>query len=142
MKFITRTRKPVEINLAPLIDVVFLLLIFFMVSTTFSKEVSLLVDLPESGSQTTLSGEGKLTIVITKESNYILDQKLLSSDEVKKLSLVIKNIADKSDSSNLVIIADALAPHQSVVKAIDAARETGLARVSIRTSAFGPENHK
>ena len=78
MKFITRTRKPVEINLAPLIDVVFLLLIFFMVSTTFSKEVSLLVDLPESGSQTTLSGEGKLTIVITKESNFILDQKMLS----------------------------------------------------------------
>ena len=70
MKFSGRVRQEVEVNLTPLIDVVFLLLIFFMVSTTFTKETHLSIDLPKASSQSIRAADLQIEILITQEGNF------------------------------------------------------------------------
>lgn len=133
MKFARRAKHEVEINLTPLIDVVFLLLIFFMVSTTFTRETHLSIDLPEATGQPAQVPEQQIDISITQAGEYAVNDEPLVNDDLQTLKTAIEQVSEGDSSIPLVITADARAPHQSVVTAMDAAGQLGFVHLSITT---------
>lgn len=139
MKFRRQKTEDEGINLTPLIDVVFLLLIFFMVSTTFTKETHLSVDLPEAvGEQSTELPE-QIEIVISVDGSYSVNGKSLVNTKIETLKSALEKTAEGDNKIPLVITADGNTPHQAVVQAMDAAGQLGFARLSITTRQPEPE---
>jgi biopolymer transport protein ExbD len=129
-----RGRHEANVELTPLIDVVFLLLIFFMVSTTFIRETQLKINLPESSGELQELEQGAIEIVVDRVGDYAVNDRLLVDSEKSTLMRALREVMDPDLASPLVVItADALASHQSVVRAMDAAGSVGLIRVSITT---------
>lgn len=129
-----RTDERVDINLTPLIDVVFLLLIFFMVSTTFDRHANLKVELPEASAPISQQQQDPVVISIDAEGNYFINDRQLVNTTLETLKIALrKTVADKEEDVPLVLRADAKTPHQSVVRAMDAASQLGLTRLSIAT---------
>jgi len=129
-----RGRHEANIELTPLIDVVFLLLIFFMVSTTFIRETQLKINLPESSGELQEVDPGTIEIVVDRAGDYAVNDRLLVNSEKSTLVRALREVMDPDEPSTLVVItADAMAAHQFVVRAMDAAGTVGLTRVSITT---------
>lgn len=139
MKFARRAKHEVEVNLTPLIDVVFLLLIFFMVSTTFTKETHLSIDLPEATGTPADAEENQIDIAVTQTGEYTVNDQSLVNDDLDTLKTAIRNISDGDTSLPLIITADARAPHQAVVTAMDAAGQLGFVHLSITTRNPGDD---
>ena len=134
MKFISATPvEEVNINLTPLIDVVFLLLIFFMVSTTFDTTSQLKIKLPEASQDEAIKPKQPLYLVINMEGKFFLNKRELSSQKSEALSLALQRILDGSDRP-IVIQSDAESPVQSLVTAMDVVARLGLTQVSIATT--------
>jgi len=129
--------ESVEVNLTPLIDVVFLLLIFFMVTTTFDRHARLKVSLPESSTRATQQQAEPLVLSIDAKGNYFLNDRQLVNRQLDTLKQALQKVIGpgKKDYKDvaLVLRADANTPHQSVVRAMDAASQLGLTRLSIAT---------
>lgn len=126
-------RESVEINLTPLIDIVFLLLIFFMVSTTFDRQTKLKVQLPEASNESEQQLDASLVLAIDAKGKYYINDRQLVNTSLKTLKTALqKTIGDDKDVA-VVLRADAKTPHQSVVTAMDAALQLGLTRLSIAT---------
>ena len=134
MNFSRRARQEVEVNLTPLIDVVFLLLIFFMVSTTFTKETYLSIDLPESNSQSNRVADLQIEILITREGDFAINGVALVNREQRTLRAAIGKISEGDTAIPMVITADSATPHQSVITALDVAGQLGFSRLSITTT--------
>ena len=133
MKF-RRSRKPDSgINLTPLIDVVFLLLIFFMVTTTFTQETRLLISLPEAGGETVDKEPQSLELTIDKEGNYALNGQSLINRDIKTIMAALKDASAGNRDLPVVITADAESSHQAVVTAMDAAGKLGFNQLQIAT---------
>lgn len=136
MKFAKRDRREVDINLTPLIDVVFLLLIFFMVSTTFIKGQPLSINLPKvapGAAVTTV--EKDIEIVIASDGSYSVNGVQLADKLPGTLRAAILDVS--AEAGAVAIAADAATQHQSVVTAMDILRQLGLDRLSITTLASG-----
>ncbi|MDA1074828.1 MAG: biopolymer transporter ExbD [Proteobacteria bacterium] len=129
-----RGRHEATVELTPLIDVVFLLLIFFMVSTTFIRETQLKLDLPQaSGELQEMEGEF-IEITVDRRGEYALNGRVLVDNELKTLVRALEEARKANSSENrLIVTADANASHQAVVRAMDAAGKVGLTRISITT---------
>ena len=127
-------RDDPEVNLTPLIDVVFLLLIFFMVSTTFQRESELKIELPEASAEPVEAPEEALEIIIDAQGRYFLEGEQVLNNELPTLKRAIeKAIADRKEPP-VIIRADARTPHQAVIRAMDAASQLGLMKMSLATS--------
>lgn len=125
--------ETVEVNLTALIDVVFLLLIFFMVTTTFDRHAKLKVSLPESSAKTTQQQSDPLVLSIDAKGNYFINDRQVVNQSLDTLKQALqKVIGDRGDMA-LVLRADANTPHQAVVRAMDAASQLGLTKLSIAT---------
>lgn len=134
MQFRRQPRENDSINLTPLIDVVFLLLIFFMVSTTFTKETHLSIDLPEAeGEPSAQETREPLDILITAEGDYSVNGRRLMNAKVVTLRSALEKASEGDTQRPLTITADAQAPHESVVRAMDAAGQLGFVHLSITT---------
>ena len=134
MKF--NSTSPVEevnINLTPLIDVVFLLLIFFMVSTTFDTTSELKIKLPEASQNETPKAEQPLQLMIDAKGQFFLNARELSSQNAAALSFALQRVLDGADRP-IVIQSDAESPVQSLVTAMDVVARLGLTQVSIATT--------
>ena len=128
--------ESVEVNLTPLIDVVFLLLIFFMVSTTFDRHSKLKVSLPEASAKALLQQNNPLVLSIDAKGNYFINDRQVVNKSLDTLKQAIqKTIGDDKAIKDvaLVLRADANTPHQFVVRAMDAASQLGLTKLSIAT---------
>lgn len=132
MKFGPRRRPEASIELTPLIDVVFLLLIFFMVSTSFVREARIAVDLPEAAGDAP-DGEAGPALSIDAAGGYAVNGRALADGEVATLVGALRPLARADGRSQLLIAADAGATHRAVVRAMDAARRAGIARIDIAT---------
>lgn len=135
MKFRRRQRDTVEIGLAPLIDVVFILLLFFVVTTTFTRETRLKVDLPEAASgapmeQTELR---PLEVVVAADGSFSVNGKALVKSDLDSLMASLQRESEGDTSLPLTISADGKSPHQAVVVAMDAAGKLGFSRLRIAT---------
>lgn len=126
-------REEIDLNLTPLIDVVFLLLIFFMVSTTFEKTSKLKIDLPEASAQAIQQPKQKIVLGIDVKGRYYINDRQLVNTQSKTLKMALIKIAGDDKDMPIVLRADAKTPHQSVVTAMDAAAQAGLTRLSIST---------
>lgn len=145
MKFKSSTDDDeLQINLTPLIDIVFLLLIFFMVSTTFTKESQLKIQLPEAkGEEVSPEKVPQLVIEISALGVYAVKgpddtavrQVLNTSAEA--LQRVIRNAAENQDREKVVVIvrADKQTPHEAVIRALSVAGQLGLTRITFATEA-------
>ena len=132
MRFSRRNRESLELNITPLIDVVFLLLIFFMISTTFSRETQLLIDLPESSIDAKLVEE-VVDISISKRGSIAVNQRLIYDADLESLITAITEVSGTKNTVPIVIRADAETPHQSVIMAMDAAGRLGFTKIKIAT---------
>ncbi len=139
MKFRRQQVEDQGINLTPLIDVVFLLLIFFMVSTTFTKETHLSVDLPEAVGEQSSELPEQIEILINSDGSYSVNGQALVNDKAATLKSALEKTAEGNNELPLVITADAKTPHQAVVQAMDVAGQLGFARLSITTRQPSPE---
>lgn len=126
-------RSDPELNITPLIDVVFLLLIFFMVSTTFDKQAELNIELPEASGKITPTEQFKIEIVIDGEGHYYVNKRRIKDERLLTLKRAIEfTLADNKDPK-LIISADRKTPHEAVVRAMDAARQLGLTHLTFAT---------
>ncbi|WKC35942.1 biopolymer transporter ExbD [Ectopseudomonas chengduensis] len=135
MKFRRKPRENVEINLASLIDVVFILLLFFVVTTTFTRETQLKVDLPEAASgtppeQTELK---PVEVLIGADGAYSVNGKALLESNLSNLMAALQKESDGDNSLPLILSADGKTPHQAVITAMDAAGKLGFSHLRITT---------
>ncbi len=133
MKFRRQRLDEVGINLTPLIDVVFLLLIFFMVSTTFTRETQLSIDLPEASGEARQARDDEIEILIDEAGRYRINGQGLVDNHMRTLQAAIYNISAGDTTMPMIISADAQAAHQDVVRAMDAAGQMGFVHLSITT---------
>jgi len=134
VKFPRKPREPVDINLAPLIDVVFILLLFFVVTTTFTRETQLKVDLPEAVSGTPPEVmKTPLEILVGVDGSFALNGKSLSKNDLASLMEALRLESGGDKSLPVMLSADGQAPHQAVVTAMDAASKLGFAHLRITT---------
>lgn len=135
MKFKRSKREEPSINITPLIDVVFLLLIFFMVTTTFNRETRLLVNLPEADAEQAETGVEQIEVLVTREGNYAINGRNLVNNRIETLISGLEIESDGDRSLPILLIADAEATHQAVVTAMDAIGQSGFNRVNIATQS-------
>ena len=133
MKFRRQRREEVGINLTPLIDIVFLLLIFFMVSTTFTRETQLSIDLPEAKGTAAETTEQQIEILIDEGGRYRVNGQGLVDGRLRTLQAAIYKISAGDTTLPMIITADAQATHENVVRAMDAAGQMGFVHLSITT---------
>lgn len=133
MKFRRKLRDDLEINITPLIDVVFLLLIFFMVTTTFNRETRLLVNLPEASAEAAESVPTQIEITVSREGSYAINGRVLVNNRLDTLMRGLEVESNGDRNLPILLIADADATHQSVVTAMDAIGQSGFTRLNIAT---------
>lgn len=135
MKFRRKPRETVDINLASLIDVVFILLLFFVVTTTFTRETQLRVDLPEavSGSPSEDQTVKQLDIAISADGVFSVNNQLLSKNDLASLMEALQKESGGDTSLPLSISADGKTQHQAVVTAMDAAGKLGFSHLRMTT---------
>lgn len=135
MKFRRRSRENIELNLISLIDVVFVLLLFFVVTTTFTRETQLRVELPEAvnGAPETASNLKRLDIAISAEGVYALNDQLLPKSDLPTLMEALQKASGGDSKLPLSISADGKTPHQAVITAMDAAGKLGFSQISMTT---------
>ena len=129
----TKRDRDLEVNITPLIDVVFLLLIFFMVSTTFQRESEITIELPESSGEVAESEKKVIEISIDNQGHYFVNQRRVKDTDIKTLKQAITLIRGDLKEPKLIISADKMTPHQAVVRAMDAARQLGMVNLTFAT---------
>jgi len=131
MNLRSQRKQTPELNMTPLIDVVFLLLIFFMISTTFDKEARIKVELPQATTQDEQPIEQqRLQITVDAKGRFYVDQKEVINTETATLKRAIAKAANGRTDLPVIITADANATHQSVIKVMDAASQLGLVQMT------------
>ncbi|MEH6389860.1 MULTISPECIES: biopolymer transporter ExbD [Pseudomonas] len=131
-----RTRpEEISVNLTPLIDVVFLLLIFFMVSTTFTRETQLELDLPEAASGNPVESRAQqIELTISATGEVAINDKTLLAPGLDTIKGALQRESAGDTSLPVVITADGKASHQSVITVMDAAGQLGFSRLRLTTS--------
>ena len=134
-------RAEPEVNLTSLIDVVLLLLVFFMVSTSFVRESELTIRLPEvSDSPEQIVESGTLEIAVNAKGDYFVNGRALVDHRPATLRAAVVKLTAEQDEVRVTIAADAKATHQSVVTAMDVAGKLGFTNISISTLASPAES--
>jgi len=135
VRFPRKAREPVDINLAPLIDVVFILLLFFVVTTTFTRETQLKVDLPEAvtGEQVEERYDQPLEILVDQNGRYAVNGQALASNDLSAIMGALIEASAGQKDIPVTLSADGKAPHQAVVTAMDAASKLGFVQLRITT---------
>ena len=126
-------KEPVDINLTPLIDVVFLLLIFFMVSTTFNRDSELSIELPAATAEAQQKKPESIEVAIDAKGRFYVNGRQLLNTQPKTVREALRSAAGDNESPPVIISADAKTPHQAVVQIMDAARELGFVRLTFAT---------
>ena len=141
MRFQQKHREELELNMTSLIDVVLLLLIFFMMSTRFIDESRLQVRLPEAGVQPDeASARESLEIEVTAEGNYRVGGRDLVNNSPDTLATALARATNGNRAQPLTIRADARAVHQSAITAMDVAGRLGYRQINIATVHDGSES--
>ncbi|RUM95007.1 MAG: biopolymer transporter ExbD [Thiothrix sp.] len=134
MRFQNRKDEEVNIGLTPLIDVVFILLIFFMVTTTFDQNSELKIDLPSASGDPGSAQEDTLEITIDGQGQFFINKVKIVSSAPETVFLAIQKVLNGRKDIPVIIQADAQTPHHSVVTAMDTVGKLGITRLSIATS--------
>jgi biopolymer transport protein ExbD len=140
MRFRRKRRAPVEIGLIPMIDVLLVLLFFFMVATTFRHHSDLKINLPEAEGIEVLEETKAVNLYIDAKGAYSLDDEkskpqALAEQTPQALKYLLSQLSPEAKKLPLIISADGQTPHQAVITALDAANQSGIFNI---TFAFNP----
>lgn len=140
MHFRDKPREDLDLNITPLIDVVFLLLIFFMVTTTFDRESEISITLPEASQEVVQTDIETIEISIDQNGRIFINDKSLLNTQMETvregLNDALLAAGSINDQPSVVINADAEASHQSVIRVMDVARQLGLRRITFATQSL------
>ena len=134
MRLQSQRRADPEVNLTPLIDVVFLLLIFFMVSTTFERETEVNVELPEADAAAMEAEPDAVEITVDAQGRYYVNRKEVVNTRRETLEGALRQVVEEGEQPQVILSADKQTPHQAVITAMDAARRLGLIRLTFATT--------
>ena len=130
MAFSRKKRETPRVDLTPMVDVVFLLLIFFMISTTFVEAPGISIKLPESASQQRKQEPEEVKVYLSREGNIFLGEERLEQEELRRR---LKDYGNRAAEMTFLLLADEDALHGKVVSLMDMARETGFEKLAIAT---------
>jgi biopolymer transport protein ExbD len=122
-----------EINFIPLIDVLLVIIIFLIVSTTFSKFSELKINLPSADANPVEEKLLPINVTVTKDSQYAINEEILSQSSIDAIEKRLIEIAGASKDLPVIINADAETPHQSIVNIMEASRRVGLTKITFST---------
>lgn len=131
-----RRRRPPEdpeINLIPFIDVLLVILIFLMLTTTYSKVSELKINLPTANAQASKSRPAEVVVLVAADGRYMVNQRMLAGRGIETLAANLAQVAGNAKDTVVIINADAQASHQSVINVMDAARRVGLTQLTFAT---------
>jgi biopolymer transport protein ExbD len=128
-----RSREEPEINLIPMIDVLLVILIFMMVTTSYAKFSELQINLPQAGAASTSTKGNLINVAVDASEHYAINARGVSYTGVDALAAALKEAAGDQTDPTIVINADAKAPHQSVINVMEAARRAGYGRITFTT---------
>ena len=128
-----RSREEPEINLIPMIDVLLVILIFMMVTTSYAKFSELQINLPQAGAASSSTKINLINVAVDASEHYAINNRGVSYTGVDALATALKEAAGDQADPTIVINADAKAPHQSVINVMEAARRAGYGRITFTT---------
>ncbi len=138
MRFRSRERDEPEINLIAFIDVLLVVLIFLMLSTTYAQQTALQVNLPQAGGAPPKSLPLEVVVAVSSEGRYAVGgAPLPAGADVPALVAALREATQGQADVQIVVAADALAAHQRVMNVLDAARRAGLARLTFAAQSGG-----
>jgi biopolymer transport protein ExbD len=137
VRFNRRKLEEPEINLIPFIDVLLVILIFLMLSTTYSRFTELQVNLPNAESDKLRERPQEIIVAVSGDGRYAINKRQIEGRSVEMLSTELAAAAAGRPDAMVIISADALAAHQSVVNVLDAARRVGLTRLTFAAQGAG-----
>ena len=135
MNFRPRAKEEPEINLIPFIDVLLVILIFLMLTTTYSKFTELQLTLPVADADQQRDHPKEVVVAVAADGRYAVNRTGLEGKSVDVLAAALQSAAKDGPGSIVIISADATAPHQSVVTVMEAARRVGLTQITFATQS-------
>jgi biopolymer transport protein ExbD len=139
LNFRPNRRDDVDLDITPLIDVVFLLLIFFMVSTTFEHNSEINITLPSSSKEITEAKPDAVNVGLDSQGGVYINDKALVNAQIETIKTALSDALVGLNEPPVIISADANASHQSVVRVMDAARQLGLVKITFATQEVKDE---
>ena len=130
-----RQREPLEINLVPLIDVMMVILIFLMITTTYSKYTELQINLPTASAEKQPERPNEIAVLVNAQGQYVINRNPVPFKSVEQLAEELRRAGGTLKDPVIVISADAAATHQSVVRVMEAARVAGLSQITFTTQS-------
>lgn len=132
-----RLQEEPEINLIPMIDVLLVILIFLMITTTYSKYAGLEINLPTADAQQAQEQANEINVVVSIQGDVTVNKSAVGRRDVEAISLALKGAASGAKEPVVIISADAKATHQSVIDVMQAAQLAGLSHISFATQNAG-----
>lgn len=133
MKIGGNRKEDLDVNVTPLIDVVFLLLIFFMVSTTFQRESEIEITLPQAVVDAAPTDEFVMQVTVDREGTYYVNGQRVINTKLESLKKAMQLVAGDRKDPPIILSADAQTPHQAVITVMDAARQLGFVHLNFAT---------
>jgi biopolymer transport protein ExbD len=130
-----REKEHLEINLVPLIDVMMVILIFLMITTTYSKYTELAINLPSAQAERQQERPNEVTVLVNAQGQYVINHASVPSRAVDQLAEELRRAAGTAKDPIVVISADAAATHQAVIRIMEAARIAGLTQITFTTQS-------
>jgi biopolymer transport protein ExbD len=137
MKFSRRRIEEPEINLIPFIDVLLVVLIFLMLSTTYSRFTELQINLPSAEAEKLRERPAEVIVAVASDGRYAINRKPVDGRSVELLTSELAAAASGRPDTVVIISADAMAAHQAVINVLDAARRAGLSRLTFAAQTAG-----
>jgi len=137
MNFRPGSRDEPEINLIPFIDILLVVLIFLVLTTTYSKYTELQVNLPVADAQAPKHNPREVIVSVGSDGRYAVDRRVIDASGVEGLAAALAQARGERDDVMVIISADAQAAHQSVINVMDAARRAGLVQITFATQQSG-----
>jgi biopolymer transport protein ExbD len=130
-----KEKEPLEINLVPMIDVMLVILIFLMISTTYSKYTELQINLPSAQAERQLERPNEITVLVNAQGQYVVNRTPVPFRTVEQLAEELRRAGAPLKEPIVVISADAAATHQSVIRVMEASRLAGLSQITFTTQS-------
>ena len=130
-----RVKEEPEINLVPLSDVMMVILIFLMITTTYSKYTELQINLPTADAEKQLERPNEIAVLVNAAGQYVINRNPVAFSTIDALATELRRAGGDRKDPVIVISADALSSHQSVVRIMEAARLAGYAQITFTTQA-------
>lgn len=131
-----RSREEPEINLIALIDVLLVILIFLMVTTSYAKFAELQISLPQAGGEPSTVQAQAINVTVDASEHYGINNEAITNSSMETLTAALKKAAGDQTDPVIVINADAKAPHQAVINVMEAARQAGYGRITFTTQSL------